>query len=31
TFLHRPTLIPHRAKYPINLKKNSGMNCHMQI
>lgn len=28
TFVHQPPLIPHRADYPINSKKNSCMNCH---
>ncbi|SQH78311.1 Periplasmic nitrate reductase, electron transfer subunit [Shewanella benthica] len=28
TFVHQPPLIPHKAQYPINLKKNSCMNCH---
>ncbi|MCE9679294.1 nitrate reductase cytochrome c-type subunit [Shewanella sp. AS1] len=28
TFAHQPPLIPHKADYPITLKKNGCMSCH---
>ncbi|QQX80903.1 nitrate reductase cytochrome c-type subunit [Shewanella sp. KX20019] len=28
TFVHQPPMIPHKAGYPITLKKNGCMSCH---
>ncbi|MEZ9819963.1 nitrate reductase cytochrome c-type subunit [Shewanella sp. 10N.286.45.A1] len=28
TFVHQPPMIPHKAEYPITLKKNGCMSCH---
>ncbi len=28
TFVHQPPMIPHKAQYPITLKKNGCMSCH---
>ena len=28
TFVHQPPMIPHKAEYPITLKKNGCLSCH---